>query len=195
MFDVPYVSVSAARLLVYPIGIPIYFIYLLYAYKVPQIARMRTETAWLQQLIEHSWRIQMDNDSDGVAPAGVSPPPPVDVRAAPYPRITVDAITAETIRDEDIDFLYLLLIGSMLEGQGNDEAGKAEPTTGDTPEVDAAPAALVKSAEGPSSSGAPSPDGGEAIVRQPALLTVRRPRKHSCFGFDTPLPGTATAGP
>lgn len=85
-------------MIVYPVGIPAGFLWLLYRYKVPWMAKQKITNAWLQQIVEHVWRLQIDQ-----------------------PAVNVDELTSLNISDEHLDLLYTIFCD-----EDDDDAEMAE---------------------------------------------------------------------
>ena len=101
-----YLAAAAVWLFVVPLGVPVVFILLLYAFKVPQMAALMTDNAWLQEGIKLAML------------EGVAQPPLV----AP------DAANVDDVEDIRLEVLYAYLVrGASREEAADILAGAVPP--------------------------------------------------------------------
>ena len=80
-----------------PIGVPVFFNRLLHRYKVPQMARLVEDNAWLREAAEHTWRLGM-----------------------PQPAVDMQRLCVDTIDDAHLAMLHaVLLLKADKEKAGN----------------------------------------------------------------------------
>ena len=97
-----YIIAGAAWIFVVPIGVPAFFIWLLRRFKVPQLAAIRLDNAWLREAVKKVWE------------AGV-----------PQPEVDVQVLAMEDISEVHLDILCaVLLYGASKEQAADMLSGK-----------------------------------------------------------------------
>ena len=89
-----YAAGAFVWLLIIPIGIPLFFLFLLFYFRVPQMARVKVANAWLREAVEYAW-------SSGI----------------PQPVVDVPNLGFDNISDEHLE----LLVAKLVVGEGNEE--------------------------------------------------------------------------
>ena len=112
-----YVGGAIVWVALVPLGIPAFFIRLLRRYRVPDMAALLEDNAWLREAAEHTWRLGM-----------------------PQPATDVQKLCCDTIDDAHLAMLHAVLV------QGADASRAADILAGRAPEVHAAPEAKAKRA-------------------------------------------------
>ena len=113
-----YVGVAIIWLCIVPIGVPAFFIWLLRRFKVPQMAALVNDSAWVREAVQLAWQMRMAQ-------------PPCDVA-----KLNVDSIT-----DAHLEGLYALFVrDASAEVAGHIATGEAKPLP-DEVEAEAAPPA------------------------------------------------------
>jgi hypothetical protein len=79
-----YIGAAIAWLLVVPIGVPSFFIWLLRRFKVPRMAKLKTDNAWLREIVKLGWQ-------DGLAQPG---------------GLDAAAVSVDDISDTHLEALY-----------------------------------------------------------------------------------------
>ena len=100
-----YVGVAIVWLLVVPIGVPAFFIWLLRRFKVPQMAALVNDSAWVREAVQLAWQMRMAQPACDVA------------------KLNVDSIT-----DAHLEGLYALFVRkSSAVVAGHIALGEAPP--------------------------------------------------------------------
>ena len=107
-----YVGGAIAWVVLVPLGIPTFFNRLLRRYRVPDMAALVEDNAWLREAAEHTWRLGM-----------------------PQPATDVQKLCCDTIDDAHLAMLHAVLV------KGADADRAADILAGRAPEVHAAPEA------------------------------------------------------
>jgi hypothetical protein len=85
-----YVGAAAVWVVIVPWGVPRFFISLLSHYRVPQMARLKVDNAWLQAAVKEAW-----------------------LRGVPQPARVTKSINVETISTLHLEVLYAALVKSV----------------------------------------------------------------------------------
>lgn len=104
-----YVGGAIVWVALVPLGIPAFFNHLLRRYRVPHMAALVEDNAWLREAAEHSWRLGM-----------------------PQPATDVQKLCCDTIDDAHLAMLHAVLV------QGADAGRAADILAGRAPEAHAA---------------------------------------------------------
>lgn len=101
-----YVAAAVIWTIIIPIGVPRFFIWLLTYFKVPQMARLKIDNAWLCEAVKEAW-----------------------ARGLPQPFTGLPAfVTVQTIETEHLEALYALLVkGASAEEATDIMSGAAPP--------------------------------------------------------------------
>ena len=101
-----YVGGAFVWLLLVPVGVPVFFTRLLHYYKVPDMAALLEDNAWLIEAVEHTWRL------------GMPQPGSIDIQR----------LCCDTISDEHLAMLHgVLVCGADKERAADLLAGRAIP--------------------------------------------------------------------
>ena len=100
-----YVAAGVAWLFVVPIGVPSFFLWLLRRYRVPKIAALMIDNAWLCEAAEHAW-----------------------TRGLSQPDVVMKSLNVDTATDRHLEALYALLVrGASVEEAADILSGVAPP--------------------------------------------------------------------
>ena len=111
-----YVGGAVIWLFVVPIGVPAFFIWLLRRFKVPQMAKLLTESAWLREAVKLAWQ-------SGVA----------------QPALDVAKLNVDNITDAHLEGLHAFFLREASAEVAGDIANGKAPRLPDEPEPEAPP--------------------------------------------------------
>jgi hypothetical protein len=163
-----YVAGAVIWVFLVPLGVPCFFIALLHYFRVPQLAEMNVNNAWLREAVEHAWQL-------GVAQ------PPVDVR-----RVNVDSIS-----DAHLEVLHAVLVRRVPLEEAADILSGTAAGTAAAPEPGTPAAAAASDAASPVDASLPPPKPG-LFIR--ALLQLVRLRAYVTSRLSPSATLSATAG-
>ena len=82
-----YVAAAVVMTLLVPLGVPYFFMKLLQIFKVPQMARMKVDNAWLVEGVKEVWK-----------------------RGAPQPSVNIEELNVETISALHLEVMHAVLV-------------------------------------------------------------------------------------
>jgi hypothetical protein len=163
-----YVGAAVVWVFLIPLGVPCFFLWLLHHFRVPQLAALHTDNAWLRAAIQHAWQHG-------------APQPPVDVR-----KIDIDSVS-----DAHLELLHALLVRRVPVEEAADalSAATAAAPAEEAENRDAAAVSLDEPAPSP-----PPPPKPGLFIR--ALLQLVRLRAYVTAKLSpgATLHATAAAG-
>ena len=116
-----YVGGAIIWLFLVPLGVPAFFIWLLRRFKVPQMAKLLRDSAWVREAVKLAWQC-------GVA----------------QPALDVAKLNADSISDAHLEGLFAFFVrGASAEVAGNIANGKAPALPDEEPEAPPPPTSAV----------------------------------------------------
>ena len=106
-----YVAAALVWTLLVPLGVPYFFMKLLHIFKVPQMARLKIDNAWLKEGVKEVWQ-----------------------RGAPQPSVRIQELNVENISTLHLEVLHAVLVKRATADEAADILSGAAPVDEGVPE-------------------------------------------------------------
>ena len=106
-----YIAAGVAWLFVVPVGVPVFFLWLLRRYHVPKLAALMIDNAWLCEAAEHAWTLGLSQ-----------------------PDVVMKQLNVDSVTDRHLEALYALLLRDATAEEAADILSGVAPPLADEAE-------------------------------------------------------------